>query len=308
VPREAEHRALPDARRAGFVFAAAQNFVRESLSAVAWNDLARLSSGLPDWSLVFSGEVWDPPVSDAAEGVSSESSPLSPTDAPVLRSENEDRVVEAVTNSLSAESWLALETPAGTDDNIAGLRAAIETARKGQRVLLAVPDAFAWNALRKSARDAASTSPRVAALAEPSGYLCRTRLRAITENPARVPPGERAALLPLVAWADRHASGPVADGRGFSPERARVTWSRVSCDTWDDDPSARTAREAAASAGVILVTHAALCAHVALEGALLPACDSVIVTGAHRFPDAAQSPAGAGRAVSLFRLGDDSSL
>src|SRR5690606_24495578 len=29
-----------------------------------------------------------------------------------------------------------------------------------------------------------------------------------------------------------------------------------------------------------------------------------IVTGAHRYPDAAQSPAGAGRAISLFRLRD----
>src|SRR5690606_33958750 len=48
--------------------------------------------------------------------------------------------------------------------------------------------------------------------------------------------------------------------------------------------------------------HATLCAHVASEGALLPACDAVIVTGAHRYGDVAQSPAGAGRVISLFRL------
>src|SRR5690606_5875847 len=143
---------------------------------------------------------------------------------------------------------------------------------------------------------------RVAALAEPSGYLCRARLKDFAENPARVPREERAALLPLAAWADKDTARPVAAGRGFSPDRARLTWSRVCCDTWADDPGARAARDAAATAGVIVVTHATLCAHVALEGALLPACDAVIVAGAHRFPETAQSAAGAGRSVTYFRL------
>jgi Rad3-related DNA helicase len=187
------------------------------------------------------------------------------------------------------------------------LRAALQAAGSGQRVLLAVPDLHTWNTLRKSAHAARSRakgagSPALKALAEPSGYACRARLQALARDPARLPAEERAALLPLIAWADRHAAGPVADGRGFSPERARLLWSRVCCDAWSDDPAAQAARDEAAAAGVILVTHAALCAHAALEGALLPACDSVIVTGAHRFPDIAQSPAGAGRAASFFRL------
>jgi len=208
------------------------------------------------------------------------------------------------------DAWHVLETPVGLDESTAALAAArahLAGAGKGQRVLLAVPDLFAWNLARKNLAYETPDALKFTALVEPSGYLCRARLAELIATPDAIPLVERANLLPLVAWADRAENsegnlGPVADGRGFSPDRARLTWSRVSCDSWNDDPSARAAFSAAATSNLILVTHATLCAHVCSGGALLPACDSVFVTAAHRFPDVAQSPAGAGRMVSLFRL------
>lgn len=337
IPRDDEHRALPDARRAGFLFLAAQQHLNASLSPAGRRRLARLAADLPDWKLVF-GDAATEKHADAdtamdshggahgdmnaqAQDTEAEGAPQAlatggdgmsagMSGAPLGAMPPEDGEPARVRDALAAElerlvaeeAWLALETPPGVDETQAAVQAALAHLAgpgAGQRILLAVPDAFAWNAARKNRP---ATSVKITALAEPSGYLCRARLAALLDDPTRLPDEERAALLPLVAWADRDPGGPVADGRGFSPERARLTWARVQCDTWNDDPVARAAWDAAAASGLILVTHATLCAHIAGEGALLPACDAVIVTGAHRYPDAAQSPAGAGRAVSLFRL------
>lgn len=334
VPRDDEHRALPDARRAGYVCLAAQRHLLETLSADGWNQLARLSSGLKDWGLVFTADRGMDATDRKDDG--SGTARIEDSGATALSSGQAEREIEGAgqlarfaENSIAEEldaltaraaanhndAWHALETPVGLDENataLAAARAHLAGAGKGQRLLLAVPDAYAWNRVRKTflpprEGGAASGTPKMVALADPSGYLCRARLAELTAAPTTIPPIERANLLPLVAWADRAMTeaghpGPVADGRGFSPDRARLTWSRVCCDTWDDDASARAARNAAAASSLILVTHATLCAHVRGGGSLLPACDTVLVVGAHRFPDVAQSPAGAGRMISLFRL------
>jgi DNA polymerase III epsilon subunit family exonuclease len=318
VPRDDEHRALPDARRAGYVFLAALQHLQTTLSPAGWKAVASLSSSLPDWSLVFTPDGFlgvnaHDALSTAAPGEAEQTSGMQAgardaLDALPAHAAFEEAVralAEDLTALVGDEGWLALETPVSLDENRAGLNAALAHLAgrgAGGRVLLALPDNFAWNTLRKNLPE---TSFRMIALAEPSGYLCRTRLAALAAHPESVTNVERTALLPLVAWADRASSlglGPVADGRGFSPDRTRLTWSRVACDTWNDDEAARTARAAAATADIILVTHATLCAHVASGGALLPACDAVIVTGAHRYPDVAHSPVGAGRAIALFRL------
>ncbi|HEX2612045.1 MAG TPA: helicase C-terminal domain-containing protein, partial [Fibrobacteria bacterium] len=208
-----------------------------------------------------------------------------------------------VAAALDAGGTFAVETPAGVDEHAAGLRAALAAMGRGQRVLLAVPDTAAANALRHILhRDLPAEASRVAILGLPSDYPSRARLSSLAENPARVPPEERAALLPLVAIADRFPGLPVWAGRGFSPDRNRVAWSRARCDGWGDDAAAREARGRAGRADVVIVTHAALCAHVALDGALLPACDVLVATGAHRLPDTALESAG--RRVTLFRLRD----
>ena len=310
VPRDAEHRALPDARRAGFVFIAAQDFLRSQISAGAQASLARLSADLPDWSLVFRAPTES---GESAESTAATSEETSTVAKPTMTQEPLPvAALVAAEEALSTEGWLALETTASVDDAQAGFALAAQAAAHGQRVLVCLPDAYAWNALRKSA--AVQTAPvRVEALAEPTGYLCRERLAALVANSADsltyLAPEERTALLPLVAWADRayrdtasggSRGGLLADGRGFSPERSRLTALRVVCNSYADDPAAQAARTAAESAGVILVTHATLCAHLRGEGTLLPACDSVVVTGAHRLPETAQRAFG--RDVALFRL------
>jgi len=301
VPRDAEHRALPDARRAGFVFIAAQNVLRDTISPEARADLARLAAPLPDWSLVFpSGDSGEAEVSAGATGLAEDASAPTGSSTPVLTEAEADAAHEA----LTSEGWLALETSPATPDAQAGLEAAVRAAQAGQRVLLCVPDNFVWNALRKSAAFVSPSSVRKVALAEPTGYLCRERLAALVSAETegnRLGLGERAALMPLVAWADRNpGQGLMADGRGFSPERSRLTAARVVCAAYADDPAAQAARAAAASAGVILVTHAALCAHLRGGGTLLPACDSVVVTGAQRLAETAQRSLG--REAALFRL------
>jgi len=56
IPRDAEHRALPDARRAGEVFIAAQRSLRDSASPATWQMFAKLEATSAGWKLVFSGE------------------------------------------------------------------------------------------------------------------------------------------------------------------------------------------------------------------------------------------------------------
>ncbi len=291
VPREGEHRALPDARRAGRVFIAALNHARASLSQAAWKDLCGLAEDLPGWSAVLAGDGGNESGEPLTEGNDAQA-------APVFGDACGDAASRA-SEALRAEQWLLLETPAGCDDSMAGLRAALQAADDGKRVLLAVPDTHAWNALRKSS-GARAGGGRVVALAPPSGYLNRARLRSLLARPSAVPVEERGDLMVLVAWADRNPAGPVADGRGFSPERARLLWLRVCCDTYAEDAAARAARAAAESAGVILVTQDTLCAHIRLEGALLPPCDALFVAGAHRLPLAAGRAAG--REITFFRL------
>lgn len=297
LSRDDEHRALPDARRCGEMFTAAARALTV-LSPEGRARLTRLAAGLADWSLVFTQEFAD---GSDEEGVSSAGalSSLSAGEAPAFASESDARAVELARDALGREAWLALETPGGLDEAATAFEAALAAAAKGQRVLLCLPDNFAWNGLRKSARFA-EAGARVAALAEPSGYLNRARLNALLERPEHLAPEERAALLPLAAWADRGAGSLLADGRGFSPERARLAASRVQCETYGDDPGARAARGAAETAGVIVTTHATLGAHLRLEGALLPACDSLVVAGAHRLPELAGRALG--REVAYPRL------
>jgi ATP-dependent DNA helicase DinG len=306
LSRDDEHRALPDARRCGEMFAAAVRALTV-LSPRGRERLTRLAAALPDWSRVFPEGFAEGFEDEAGVASAASLASLSAGEAPAFSPEVDARASELALDALGREAWLAVETPRGLDETATALAAAGAAAAKGQRVLLCVPDNFAWNGVRKSAAFAAAdpTHPSLkrAALAEPSGYLNRARLDAWLEHPDHLPAEERAALLPLAAWADRASlsvSGLLADGRGFSPERARLATSRVNCETYGEDPGAKAARGAAESAGVILVTHATLCAHLRLEGALLPACDSLVVAGAHRLPELAQRALG--REVTFPRL------
>ncbi len=292
LPSESAHRALPDARRAGLLLLAAHGALA-SASEETKNNLRRVTAGLPGWEGVFS-TIAGEPKSDARRVGAIGTEPLQ-TERHIETSKNPDpKIITSIVATLAGDHWLALETPSQVDDVELGWRAALE-AGKGKRILLAVPDSAAWNALRK--RMAGS---RAVALAEPRGYLCRRRLREILADPIGLSPEERLQVLPLLNWENQTSSASIAECRAFSPERARLLWSRVCCDAYGDDPGAKAARSEAEKAEVVLVTHAALLAHLRLEGALLPACDSIVVTGAHALLETV--PRACGREVSFFRL------
>ncbi len=294
ILRDAEHRALPDARRAGLVFLAAQRFLHTSVSSDTWNTIAGVASDLPGWSRVFCGTI-------EAAPVPLENSAIAETPAEIF---HEDVSITDAAQALMDRQWLVWETAPQEDELRFVLGTALKTASKGLRVLLCVSDAGARDVVRKKLWPTMHTDHaklRLATLGEPGNYLCRRRLRELLQNPSeRLPLEERAFALPLAVWADQMLSSFIADCRGFSPERARLFWSRVCCDAYDEDPGAQEARTLAATANIVLVTHAALCAHLKVEGALLPACDTVIVASAHRLPETARKLFG--RDVTLFRL------
>jgi len=303
ILREAEHRALPDARRAGRVFLAAQRFLLASVSPDGLNSLARLAEDLPGWKEVF-------PFADESAAKIPLAKPVENIEPAAVVATVATVPIEAAETSKMAEAllekrWMAWESSPQEDEFLLGLQAAAMAASKGVRVLLCVPDIVPWNNLRKHVWPRLNAELRgtlkLTALAEPQGYLCRRRLAAILKNPGNsLPTEERALALPLAAWADRTPSSFIADCRGFSPDRNRLLWSRVCCDAYDEDPEAQAARAEAESADIILITYAALFSHLKLEGALLPACDTVILAGAHRLIEMARR--GFGREVTFFRL------
>ena len=294
ILRDVEHRALPDARRAGLVFLAGQRVLHASVSPDTWNTLAGVASDLPGWSRVFCGTI-------GATPVILENPEILETPAEFFK---EDASIGDAAQALADRQWLVWETAPQKDELRLALNTALKTASKGLRVMLCVPDASARDAVGKklwSAMHADHATLRLSTLGEPGNYLCRRRLRDVLNNPAqRLSLEERVHALPLAVWADQTLSSFIGDCRGFSPERARLLWSRVCCDAYDDDPGAREARATAGSAHIVLITHSALCAHLKLEGALLPACDTLVVSGAHQLPDTARKLFG--REVTLFRL------
>ena len=299
ILRDAEHRALPDARRAALVFLAAQKFLRASVSPDTWNILGRVAEGLSGWNLVLNGTIEALP----ASGENSTPPQIPGGVLPEEISVEVETIADAA-QALADRQWLVWETAPQDDELRLGLSTALKCAAKDSRVLLCVPDVGARDAVRKKlwpAMRGGHATLRLAALGEPIQYLCRRRLREVLDNPSqRLSLEERTLALPLAVWADQTLSSFIADCRGFTPERARLLWSRVCCDAYDDDPGARDARVAAGSAHIVLVTHAALCAHLKVEGALLPACDTLIVAASHRLPETARKMFG--REITLFGL------
>ncbi len=287
------HRALPDARRAGEVFVRAQARLA-ALPAGTQADLSRLLGGDPVWGTVFAagpvGETSELPIAGPeavgkAAGAGKNPDPRTAA------------IAAAIAKAWEAGGWPLCETPATCDDAEIAWLAARRYASGGRRVLLAVPSRE-WERLR-----AVHGGPEdaTAALGEPQGYWCRSRWHEImADAERRLSPEERRLALPLAVWAAGTPSGWLGDCRGFSAGRARRLAAAMACDAYEDDPAARAARAAAENADVILVTHAALFAHLRWEGALLPSADAVVFAGAEALPDAAV--AGCGCAVSFFRL------
>ena len=195
------------------------------------------------------------------------------------------------------KTWSIREISPKENEHDIALNEAVQAASDGSRVLLCVPDTGTQAALRLLWDH---SRLRLEVLPEPQGFLCRKRLEEVVARCEGLPLEEREAAIPLVAWAAQTASSRIAECRGFYPERHRVLWSRVCCDTYAEDPGALSARNEAEKADVVLTTQSALFAHLRLDGALLPACDTVIFVSAHTLVDAARKAFG--REVMFFGL------
>ena len=300
LPPENSHRALPDARRAGLVFLAAQKIIIASAPGLR-RTLTSLAAELPGWNHVFAfPKVAEAPPEREFSG--GETLILSRTHSPLpeISQANESEAAEAA-QKLAAGEWLAWETSSAADDGLLGLQTARGLAALGKRVLIAAPDTSSWESLRRAAMAFGSGGPSHAEILEPQAYLCAGRVQKASEVPlSRLAPAERTAAIPLSAWADRTGSGLISECRGFARERTRLLWAKVRCDVYTEDPHAKAARVRAEGAEIVITTQAALCAHLKLEGALLPLFDALIITGAHKFQDVMQRALG--REVSFFRL------
>ena len=89
---------------------------------------------------------------------------------------------------------------------------------------------------------------------------------------------------------------------GFNHERQKVLWSKLSADAYAGEPGgyAQAAREKAARAHLVLVTHDLVLDDVAVDFALLPACEAWVFDDAHRLPETGQERFG--REIGFFRL------
>jgi DNA polymerase III epsilon subunit family exonuclease len=144
---------------------------------------------------------------------------------------------------------------------------------------------------------------RVEPLKSPASYLSPRKLAGILAHPeTRLSREERLAILPILTWLEETAAGDITGNMGFNHERNRLLWSKLASDTYAAEPGshAHAARDRAAKAQIILISHDLFLDDLALDFALLPAYEAIVFDEAHRLPEAGQ--ARLGRDVSFFRL------
>ncbi len=144
---------------------------------------------------------------------------------------------------------------------------------------------------------------RVEALKAPSVYLSPRKLAGILAHPeTRLSREERLAILPLITWLEGTVDGDISENMGFNHERNRLLWSKLAADSYASEPGshAHAARERAARAHLVLITHDLFLDDLAIDFALLPAYESIVFDEVHRLPELGQTRLG--REVGFFRL------
>ena len=294
-PPEISHRALPDARRAGLLFLAAQAALQSTTYPKTWQQMRILCAEIPGWNQVITNVMRKEPF--ALHPIKSVEDGSILTEPP--QNEKLQELTNQVADSMEAGNWVVQENTPQMSSFDVSLQTALLSAERGFKVLIAVPDAD-W--ITKKNRQMESTNDgSIAVLDEPTGYLNRLRLQEVLRDSSRrLPLEERLALLPLVAWSALNPGSRIADCRGFAPYRNRYLWTRIDCDHYEEDSSANEARQLAVKSNVLLVSHSCLLRHLKLEGALLPTRDLLIVSGAHQLAEKAMRQFG--RSVNFFRF------
>lgn len=150
---------------------------------------------------------------------------------------------------------------------------------------------------------------RTAVLKGRSNYLCVRRFAEHLADPARLDAQERENFLPLVVWARSTRTGDIEECHGFGRDRNGGLWAKLQSDGRAAIPPRhplfrrcfhQRARRRAECAHVVVVNHALLLSDLALDNALLPRFERLVVDEAHHLADAAHDHLG--RKVSLSQL------
>ncbi|MDQ3002325.1 MAG: exonuclease domain-containing protein, partial [Fibrobacterota bacterium] len=218
------------------------------------------------------------------------------------------RMASLAERTLKESRILVAEAEPGTGRLLACLVPALRHAQARRRpVFVAVPGRKAIERIVASElpvlKALLGDGIRVEPLKSPSSYISPRKLTGILAHPeTRLSGEERLAILPILTWLEETVAGDITGNMGFNHERNRLLWSKLASDTYAAEPGshAHAAKERAAKAQIVLISHDLFLDDLALDFALLPTYETIVFDEAHRLPESGQ--ARLGRDVSFFRL------
>lgn len=222
-------------------------------------------------------------------------------------------MAKAVARAISGDKFLLAEAGTGTGKSLAYLvPAALWAVEARDRVVVSTATRTLQDQLvgkELPAVERLVPGLRAAVLKGRSNYLCVRRFAEHLADPARMDLQERENFLPLLAWARGTRTGDVEECHGFGRDRNAGLWAKLQSDGRAAIPPRhplfrrcfhQRARRRAECAHVVVVNHALLLTDAALDNALLPRYERLVVDEAHHLAEAAHEHFG--RRVSLSQL------
>jgi predicted DnaQ family exonuclease/DinG family helicase len=205
------------------------------------------------------------------------------------------QMAQAVDAALRDEHFLCAEAGTGTGKSLAYLApAALWAARSEERVVVATHTKLLQEQLyyKDIPLLARATGPfRAALLKGRNNYLCLRRWREALFHPElMLAADEREEALVLVPWAERTATGDIAEHRGFSTARAPGLWAKVCSDPASCQGGRcpqfgacflMKARRRAEQAEILVINHSLLFTDLVSDNRLLPEYQRLVVDEAH---------------------------
>jgi len=334
----AGHRAGVDARAAGLLFLRIQTEFdalletdRELHRAMAWvlrgsgvplesllpwdgGQPPRLEPGLDDEDLHALGAPREVPLDEESVASLFERGGVLGADEAWEPRPAQADMARAVARSFNRETFLLVEAGTGTGKSLAYLVPAAQWALQARdRVVVStatrtLQDQILHKEFPQLER-LLGPGLRTAVLKGRSNYLCVRRFAEHLADPARLDAHERENFLPLLVWSRTTRSGDIEECHGFGRDRNAGLWSKLQSDGRAAIPPRhplfrrcfhQRARRRAETAHVVVVNHALLLSDLALDNALLPRFERLVVDEAHHLPDAAHDHLG--RRISLSGL------
>ncbi len=340
IPPQKVHRALPDAEQAALLWLKAEEKLAGYSPRTLATLGGILASGPSHWKRIFPGaddSGLASVLSIAAVSASADASPPAVSANPIPGKPFTVSAESLFASGKMAEAFAALGRPYQARNKQARMASLAERAFKESRFLVAEAEpgtgrmlACLVSALLQAKsrkrpvfiavagrgrieRIVTSEVPllkalldgdaRVEPLKEPGNYLSPCKLAGILAHPdTRLSREERLALLPIITWLEDAGDGDIAANMGFNHERNKLLWSKLASDSYAVEPGshAYAARARAQKAHLVLITQDLFLDDLALDFALLPSYEMILLDEAHHLPEAGQ--ARLGREVSFFRL------